>query len=53
MYSTDDPDQPYPEPGSQNLWGDGWDGTDLSGLFKEADQWEAWYWITDPEEVLR
>ena len=48
----DDPDQPYPEPGSPDLWIDGWDGTDLSGVFKEGDQCEEWYLVTDPKVYL-
>lgn len=48
----DDPDQPYPKPGASDLWVDGWDGTDLSGVVKEGDQWEEWYLVTDPEVFL-
>lgn len=48
----DDRDQPYPEPGTCDIWSDGWDGTDLSGEFKEGDQWEEWYLVTDPEVFL-
>lgn len=48
----DDPDQPYPKPGASDLWADGWDGTDLGGVFKEGDQWEEWYLVTDPEVFL-
>ena len=47
-----DPDQPYPEPGTSDLWVDGWDGTDLGGLFKEGGQWEEWYLVTDPQVFL-
>ena len=48
----DDPDQPYPDPGTSDLWSDGWDGTDLGGVFKEGDQWEEWYLVTDPQVFL-
>lgn len=48
----DDPDQTYPKPGASDLWVDGWDGTDLGGLFKEEYQWEEWYLVTDPQVFL-
>ena len=39
---------PYPEPGEPDLWAATWDGTDLSGVSKEADQSEEWYLTADP-----
>ena len=39
---------PYPEPGEPDLWTATWDGTDLSGVSKEADQSEEWYLTADP-----